>query len=251
MADHLDLPARKRDAIASGWQQLGLTRNRPTRGDHVLVIGTGRHSNLIQVLGPGINKGRQVGHIVLAAASRCCPLRRRGRGLRRAHAPGIRAISGAARDAFGLDIYSGAVCAPADDNPHRDGMVWRFAAVPMIGVPITRHLERPAAAPFGRRSSLPHTLGMQDSTCLLVTGQPFRAYQNFDALRTLALPSGYRVGSSGLRHRPLFDRLGELDRNTCQAAAGGSARRSGRGPALLERIEAGERLATVLGGDGA
>lgn len=70
----LDLPAKKRDAIVGLAQQLGLTLESTPQGttfDHVLVIGTGRHSNLIRARwARELAKGRQVGHIVLAAASR-------------------------------------------------------------------------------------------------------------------------------------------------------------------------------------
>lgn len=56
----LDLPAKKRDAIVGLAQQLGLTLESTPQGttfDHVLVIGTGRHSNLIRPAGPGNCKG--------------------------------------------------------------------------------------------------------------------------------------------------------------------------------------------------
>lgn len=70
-----------------------------------------------------------------------------------------------------------------------------------------------------------------------------RAYQNFDALRTLALPFGIQVETVGFGI-DRYDGLGELDqqhpakllqevRSTIRAAR-----------ALLERIEAGERMAT-------
>lgn len=96
-------------------------------------------------------------------------------------------------------------------------MVWRFAAdTNDLGVPITL-LEAPSPEPDSSRATsadtftfTAHTLGMQDSTCLLVTGQPFVPYQNFDALRTLALPFGIQVETVGFGI-DRYDGLGELD----------------------------------------
>lgn len=223
----LDLPAKKRDAIVGLAQQLGLTLESTPQGttfDHVLVIGTGRHSNLIRAAGPG--NWQRVARLVTSCSPPhrvdCCPPRMtRSRYVRQ-----------------------------RDDNPHRDSMVWRFAAdTNDLGVPITL-LEAPSPEPDSSRATsadtftfTAHTLGMQDSTCLLVTGQPFVPYQNFDALRTLALPFGIQVETVGFGI-DRYDGLGELDqqhpakllqevRSTIRAAR-----------ALLERIEAGERMAT-------
>lgn len=223
----LDLPAKKRDAIVGLAQQLGLTLESTPQGttfDHVLVIGTGRHSNLIRARWPG--NWQRVARLVTSCSPPhrvdCCPPRMtRSRYVRQ-----------------------------RDDNPHRDSMVWRFAAdTNDLGVPITL-LEAPSPEPDSSRATsadtftfTAHTLGMQDSTCLLVTGQPFVPYQNFDALRTLALPFGIQVETVGFGI-DRYDGLGELDqqhpakllqevRSTIRAAR-----------ALLERIEAGERMAT-------
>lgn len=253
----LDLPAKKRDAIVGLAQQLGLTLESTPQGttfDHVLVIGTGRHSNLIRARwARELAKGRQVRHIVLAAASRrLLPSEDDAVAV---CAPGARTefelLAAAARDAFGLDVHPAVrYVRQRDDNPHRDSMVWRFAAdTNDLGVPITL-LEAPSPEPDSSRATsadtftfTAHTLGMQDSTCLLVTGQPFVPYQNFDALRTLALPFGIQVETVGFGI-DRYDGLGELDqqhpakllqevRSTIRAAR-----------ALLERIEAGERMAT-------
>lgn len=257
MADPPPGPAKKRDAIVGLAQQLGLTLESTPQGttfDHVLVIGTGRHSNLIRARwARELAKGRQVGHIVLAAASRrLLPSEDDAVAV---CAPGARTefelLAAAARDAFGLDVHPAVrYVRQRDDNPHRDSMVWRFAAdTNDLGVPITL-LEAPSPEPDSSRATsadtftfTAHTLGMQDSTCLLVTGQPFVPYQNFDALRTLALPFGIQVETVGFGI-DRYDGLGELDqqhpakllqevRSTIRAAR-----------ALLERIEAGERMAT-------
>lgn len=257
MADpRLDLPAKKRDAIVGLAQQLGLTLESTPQGttfDHVLVIGTDVIPPDSGPLGPELAKGRQVGHIVLAAASRrLLPSEDDAVAV---CAPGARTefelLAAAARDAFGLDVHPAVrYVRQRDDNPHRDSMVWRFAAdTNDLGVPITL-LEAPSPEPDSSRATsadtftfTAHTLGMQDSTCLLVTGQPFVPYQNFDALRTLALPFGIQVETVGFGI-DRYDGLGELDqqhpakllqevRSTIRAAR-----------ALLERIEAGERMAT-------
>ncbi len=94
MADpRLDLPAKKRDAIVGLAQQLGLTLESTPQGttfDHVLVIGTGRHSNLIRARWAG--NWQRVARLVTSCSPPhrvdCCPPRMtRSRSVRRAHAP--------------------------------------------------------------------------------------------------------------------------------------------------------------------
>lgn len=88
----LDLPAKKRDAIVGLAQQLGLTLESTPQGttfDHVLVIGTGRHSNLIRARWAGVAR---VARLVTSCSPPhrvdCCPPRMtRSRSVRRAHAP--------------------------------------------------------------------------------------------------------------------------------------------------------------------
>ncbi|SPM38136.1 hypothetical protein MNAB215_312, partial [Mycobacterium numidiamassiliense] len=252
---HADLPAGQLETITELARQLGLTtesRPRGTAFDHILVIGTGRYSNLLRARwARELTAGRQIGHIVLAAASR--QLLRSEDDAVAFCAPGARTefelLAAAAADAFGLDTRQAARHARERvDNPQRDQMVWRFDADSNnLGVPVTL-LEAPSPDPDNRRATsadtftfTARTLGMHGSTCLLVTGQPFVPYQNFDALRTLALPFGIDVETVGFGI-DRYDGLAELDlqhpakllqevRSTIRAAR-----------TLLERVEACERM---------
>ncbi|CKT61144.1 Hypothetical protein ERS031503_00807 [Mycobacterium tuberculosis] len=136
-------------------------------------------------------------------------------------------------------------------------MVWRFAAdTNDLGVPITL-LEAPSPEPDSSRATsadtftfTAHTLGMQDSTCLLVTGQPFVPYQNFDALRTLALPFGIQVETVGFGI-DRYDGLGEWTNNTLPSCCRRSARRSERPEPCWNGSRPASAWLPILGGDGA
>lgn len=207
----LDLPAKKRDAIVGLAQQLGLTLESTPQGttfDHVLVIGTGRHSNLIRARwARELAKGRQVGHIVLAAASRrLLPSEDDAVAV---CAPGARTefelLAAAARDAFGLDVHPAVrYVRQRDDNPHRDSMVWRFAAdTNDLGVPITL-LEAPSPEPDSSRATSADThagyaglnVSVGDRATVRALPELRRTANSGAALRDTG-------GDSGLRHRPL------------------------------------------------
>ncbi|WAJ47585.1 hypothetical protein OK015_07675 [Mycobacterium sp. Aquia_216] len=256
MIPRLDLPDGDLETITALAQQLGLTdESLPTATtfDYLLVIGTGRYSNLLRARwARDLAAENRVGHVVLAAASR--RLLSSEEGAVSACAPGARTefdlLAAAAADAFGLDtrevIRHGR---QRVGEPHRGQMVWCFGEDSNdLGLPITL-LEAPSPDPNNRRATsadtftfTARTLDMRQSSCLLVTGQPFVRSQNFDALRTLALPFGIGVEAVGFgidRYEGLHDMDRQHPAKLLQEVR--STIRAGR--SLLERVEACQRTA--------
>ncbi len=169
-------------------------------------------------------------------------------------APGARSefdlLAAAAADAFGMD--TGVAVRHARQragDPHRGQMVWRFGEDSNdLGRPITL-IEAPSPDPNNRRATsadtftfTARTLDMRQSSCLLVTGQPFVPYQNFDALRTLTLPCGIRIETVGFgidRYEGLHDMDLQHPAKLLQEVR--STIRAGR--SLLERVEVCQRTA--------
>lgn len=211
MIPRLDLPDAGLDKIAMLAQQLGLTdESSPTARtfDYLLVIGTGRYSNLLRARwARDLAVENRVGHVVLAAASR--QLLSSEHDAVSVCAPGacteFDLLAAAAADAFGMDtrevIRQGR---QRVGDPHRGQMVWHFGEDSNdLGLPITL-LEAPSPDPSNRRATsadtftfTARTLAMRRSSCLLVTGQPFVRYQHFDALRTLTLPFAMGIETVG------------------------------------------------------
>ncbi|MDM3976151.1 hypothetical protein [Mycobacterium marseillense] len=256
MIARLDLPDRQLDTITTLAQQLGLTdESWPTETafDYLLVIGTGRYSNMLRARwARDLAAENRVGHIVLAAASRqLLPSEHEAAA---SCAPGARTefelLAAAAADAFGMDtrevVRHGR---QRVDDPHRGQIVWHFGEDSNdVGVPITL-LEAPSPDPHNRRATSADTftftarsLDMQQSSCLLVTGQPFVPYQHFDALRTLTLPFGIGIETVGFgidRYDGLHDMDLQHPAKLLQEVR--STIRAGR--SLLERVEAAQRTA--------
>ncbi|WP_232022140.1 hypothetical protein [Mycobacterium basiliense] len=251
MIPRLDLSDGQLDTITTLAKQLGLTdESSPTQTtfDYILVIGTGRYSNLLRARwARDLAAELRVGHIVLAAASRrllpseedavasCAP----------GAATEFELLAAAAADAFGIDtrevVRHGR---QRVGDPHRGQILWRFGEDSNdLGLPITL-LEAPSPDPNNRRATsadtftfTARTLDMQQSSCLLVTGQPFVPYQNFDALRTLTLPFGIGIQTVGFgidRYEGLHDMDLQHPAKLLQEVR--STIRAGR--SLLERIEA-------------
>lgn len=254
MIPRLDLAQRQLDTITTLAQQLGLTDETWPTGttfDYMLVIGTGRYSNMLRARwARDLAARHRVGHVVLAAASR--RLLSSEDDAVASCAPGARTefdlLAAAAADAFGLDtreaVRQGRLRA---GDPHRGQMVWRFGEDSNdLGLPITL-IEAPSPDPNNRRATsadtftfTARTLDMQRSSCLLVTGQPFVPYQNFDALRTLTVPFGIRIETVGFgigRYRGLHDMDLQHPAKLLQEVR--STIRAGR--SLLERITACRR----------
>ncbi|OBK50963.1 hypothetical protein [Mycobacterium kubicae] len=256
MIPRLDLSDRQLDTIMTLAQQLGLTdESLPTETafDYVLVIGTGRYSNMLRARwARELAAHYRIGHIVLAAASR--RLLPSEADAVASCAPGARTefdlLAAAAADAFGVDTRE--VVRHGQQrvsDPHRGQMVWRFGEDSNdLGLPITL-LEAPSPDPNNRRATsadtfafTAQTLDMRQSSCLLVTGQPFVPYQNFDALRTLTLPCGIRIETVGFgidRYEGLHDMDLQHPAKLLQEVR--STIRAGR--SLLERVEAYQRSA--------
>ncbi|OBG65118.1 hypothetical protein [Mycobacterium sp. E3339] len=251
MIPPLDLEDGQLDTITTLARRLGLTDETwPTQTtfDYMLVIGTARYSNLLRArLARDLAEKHRVGHIVLAAASR--RLLPSEDDAVASCAPGARTefdlLAAAAADAFGMDtreVVRRARLRAGD--PHRGQMVWRFGEDSNdLGLPVTL-IEAPSPDPDNRRATsadtftfTARTLDMQRSNCLLVTGQPFVPYQNFDALRTLTVPFGIRIETVGFgidRYQGLHEmdlqhpaKLLQEVRSTIRAAR-----------ALLERVTA-------------
>lgn len=220
----LDVPAAQLDRIVALADELGLIGQSTPRADefdYILVIGGGRYTNRLRVAyAREMATGRRIGHVVLAAASR--ELMESERDAVAAIAPPARTefdlLAAAAGEALGLDIREVQQHARRRvDRPHRDRTVWRFPPESNdVGVPVTL-LETPSPDPDNRRANSGDTytfaaqaVGMQRSTCLLVTGQPVVPYLHFEALRTLVLPFGIRLESAGFGVER-YNRLGELD----------------------------------------
>ncbi|MDP7720856.1 hypothetical protein [Mycobacterium sp. TY814] len=220
----LDVPAGQQQKIVALADELGLigeSMPSATDFDYLLVIGGGRYTNRLRVgYAREVAAGRQIGHVVLAAASR--PLMDSERDAVAVLAPAARSefdlVAAAAGEMLGLDIREVEDHARRRvDRPHRDRAVWRFPADSNeLGVPVTL-LETPSPDPDNRRANsgdtytfAAQTVGMRGSTCLLVTGQPVVPYLHFEALRTLALPFGIRLESAGFGIER-YNRLGELD----------------------------------------
>ncbi|WP_231994754.1 hypothetical protein [Mycobacterium sp. ACS4054] len=251
MIPRLDLPDWQLARVTALARQLGLTdetRSTGTTFDYMLVIGTGRYSNMLRAqLARELAGENRIGHIVLAAASR--RLLPSEDDAVASCAPGARTefdlLAAAAAGAFGVDTREAVRHGRRrPGGPHRGQMLWRFGEDSNdLGLPITL-IEAPSPDPNNRRATsadtftfTARTLDMQRSSCLLVTGQPFVPYQNFDALRTLALPFGIRMETVGFgidRYEGLHDmdlqhpaKLLQEVRSTIRAAR-----------SLLERIEA-------------
>lgn len=258
MIPRLDLPDGQLDTITTLAQRLGLTaESRPTATtfDYMLVIGTGRYSNMLRARwARDLAAENRVGHIVLAAASR--RLLPSEDDAAASCAPGARTefelLAAAAADAFGVDTREVVRHGRRRvDDPHRGQLIWRFGEDSNdLGLPITV-LEAPSPDPNNRRATsadtftfTARTLDMRQSNCLLVTGQPFVPYQNFDALRTLALPFGIGIETVGFgieRYQGLHDmdlqhpaKLLQEVRSTIRAAR-----------SLLERVQACRRQANA------
>lgn len=258
MIPRLDLPDRQLDTITMLARQLGLTdESRPTDAafDYMLVIGTGRYSNMLRARwARSLAAENRVGHIVLAAASR--QLLPSEHDAAASCAPGARTefelLAAAATDAFGVDTREAVRRGRQRvGDPHRGQMVWRFGEDSNdAGLPITL-LEAPSPDPNNRRATSADTftftarsLDMRRSSCLLVTGQPFVPYQNFDALRTLALPFGIGIETVGFgidRYEGLHDMDLQHPAKLLQEVR--STIRAGR--SLLERVDAAQRAARV------
>jgi len=256
MIPRLDLSDGQLDTITTLAQQLGLTdESWPTETtfDYMLVIGTGRYSNMLRARwARDLAAENRVGHIVLAAASRrLLPSEDDAVG---SCAPGARTefdlLAAAAAAAFGMDtrevVRHGR---QRGGDPHRGQMVWRFGEDSNdVRLPITL-IEAPSPDPHNRRATsadtftfTARTLDMQQSSCLLVTGQPFVPYQNFDALRTLTLPFGIGVETVGFgidHYEGLHDMDLQHPAKLLQEVR--STIRAGR--SLLERVEACQRIA--------
>ncbi|OBK10339.1 hypothetical protein [Mycobacterium asiaticum] len=256
MIPRLDLPDGQLDTITMLAQQLGLTDETTpaeTTFDYILVIGTGRYSNLLRARwARDLAAQIRVGQIVLAAASR--RLLPSEEDAVASCAPGARTefdlLAAAAADAFGVDtsevIRHGR---QRVGDPHRGQMVWHFDEDSNdLGLPIIL-LEAPSPDPNNRRATsadtftfTAQTLDMRQSRCLLVTGQPFVEYQNFDALRTLTLPFGIGIETVGFgidRYRGLHEMDLQHPAKLLQEVR--STIRAGR--SLLERVEACQRTA--------
>lgn len=247
----LDVPDGQLETITTLTQQLGLTdESWPTEPtfDYILVIGTGRYSNLLRARwARDLAAENRVGHIVLAAASRrllpseddavasCAP---------GAHTE-FELLAAAAADAFGMDtrevVRHGR---QRYGDPQRGQMVWRFGEDSNdLGLPITL-VEAPSPDPNNRRATsadtftfTARTLNMQRSSCLLATGQPFVTYQNFDALRTLTLPFAMGIETVGFgidRYEGLHEMDLQHPAKLLQEVR--STIRAGR--SLMERVEA-------------
>ncbi|OMC44166.1 hypothetical protein A5745_17215 [Mycobacterium sp. IS-2888] len=256
MIPRLDLPDRQLDTITTLARRLGLTDETwptETKFDYMLVIGTGRYSNMLRArLARDLAAENRVGHVVLAAASR--RLLPSEDDAVASCAPGARSefdlLAAAAADAFGVDTREAVRHGrQRGGDPHRGQMVWRFGEDSNdLGLPITL-IEAPSPDPDIRRATsadtftfTARTLDMDQSSCLMVTGQPFVPYQHFDALRTLSLPFGIRIETAGFgidRYEGLHDmdlqhpaKLLQEVRSTIRAARG-----------LLERVEASQRTA--------
>ncbi|BCO36112.1 hypothetical protein JMUB5695_02707 [Mycobacterium heckeshornense] len=256
MIPRLDLPDGQLETIATLAQQLGLTdETTPTETafDYLLVIGTGRYSNMLRARwARELAAQIRVGQIVLAAASR--HLLPSEEDAIASCAPGARTefdlLAAAAADAFGVDTREAVRHGRQRvDEPHRGHMVWCFDEESNdLGLPIAL-LEAPSPDPKNRRATsadtftfTARTLDMQQSSCLLVTGQPFVPYQNFDALRTLTLPFGIVIETVGFgihRYEGLHDMDVQHPAKLLQEVR--STIRAGR--SLLERVEAYERTA--------
>ncbi len=249
----LDLPAGQQEKIIELVRQLGLTAESTPVGtdfDYLLVIGAGRYSNLLRArFARNVVAGRRIGQVVLAAASRrllpseedavasCAPAARTEFEL----------VAAAAADVFDLDTRQAVEHGRMRvDKPQGNEMVWHFpASSNNLGLPVSL-LEAPSPDPENRRATSADTftftagaLGMDRSTCLMVTGQPFVTCQHFDALRTLTLPFGIAVETVGFG-KERYDQLGGHDeqhpakllqevRTTIRAAR-----------ALLERVDAAD-----------
>lgn len=220
----LDVPAAQLEKILALTDQLGLIGESVPKGtefDYILVIGGGRYTNRLRVrYAREMASGRRIGHIVLAAASR--ELMDSERDAVAVVAPQARTefdlLVAAAGEALGLDTRELQEHARGRvDRPHWDKAVYRLAPDGNeLGAPVTL-LETPSPDPENRRANsgdtytfAAQTVGMQGSTCLLVTGQPVVPYLHFEALRTLALPFGIRLESAGFGVER-YNRLGELD----------------------------------------
>lgn len=220
----LEMPRAQLDEIVALADELGLiaeSRTKASDFDYILVIGGGRYTNRLRVgYAREMATGRRIGHVVLAAASR--ELMDSERDAVAVIAPRARTefdlLAAAAGEALGLDIREVEDHARRRvDRPHRDRAVWRFPADSNdMGVPVTL-LETPSPDPDNRRANsgdtytfAAQTVGMNRSTCLLVTGQPVVPYLHFEALRTLALPFEIRLESAGFGVER-YNRLGELD----------------------------------------
>ena len=221
----LRLPVAQLNRICALVRKLGLlTGYGPTgRGfDYLLLVGGGRYANVLRAqFARELVAEYGIGHVVMAAASRrllpsesdavaaCAPHARTEFEL----------VAAAAADAFGIDardaLEHGRLRA---DNPQRDEAAWHYtAAQTSAGVPVTL-LEAPSPDPANRRATSADTfthsaraMAMQGATCLMATGQPYAAFQHFDALRTLSLPFGISVQTTGFGIER-YESLGESDR---------------------------------------
>jgi hypothetical protein len=246
----LSLPAAQLARIEAAMTALHITdETAPEETDfaHLLVIGGARYTNLLRArYARELTVGRRVGHVVLAAASR--PVLESESDAIDACAPGARTefelMAFAAADAFGLN--AGELLEHTRrrvGQPQRDETVWRFGShTNELGVPITL-LETPSPDPEHRRANsadtytfAARTVGMQDSSCLMVTGQPVGRYLHFEALRSLALPFGIRVASASFGV-DRYNRLTPMDEQhpAKQLQEVRSAIRSAR--ALLDTLE--------------
>jgi hypothetical protein len=220
----LDLPAGQQADIVDLVAQLGLTAESTPVGtefDHLLVIGTGRYSNLLRArYAKQVAAGRRIGQIVFAAASR--RLLPSEDDAVASCAPGARSelelMAAAATAVFNVDTREAVEHARRRvDTPQGNEMVSRFpASSTNLGIPLTL-VEAPSPDPDHRRATSADTftytvgaVGLDGSTCLMVTGQPFVTCQHFDALRTLALPYGIEVETVGFG-TDCYDALGETD----------------------------------------
>jgi len=258
MIPRLDLSDGNLDTITTLAQQLGLTdESWPTETtfDYMLVIGTGRYSNMLRARwARNLAAENGVGHIVLAAASR--RLLPSEDDAVASCAPGARTefdlLAAAAADAFGMDtrevVRHGR---QRMGDPHRGQIVWRFGEdTNDLGLPVTL-IEAPSPDPDNRRATsadtftfTARTLDMHQSSCLLVTGQPFVPYQHFDALRTLTLPFGIGTETVGFGV-DLYEGLHDMDlqhpAKLLQEVR--STIRAGR--SLLEQLEVCQRTAEM------
>lgn len=220
----LDLPDVQLEQIETLASKLGLIAElqpRATEFDHLIVIGGGRYTNLLRTrYAREMTAGRQIGNIVLAAASRrlleseqdavavCAP----GAGTE------FELMLAAARDVFGLDVDEVVEhLRRRVDQVQRNETVWRFPPESNeLGLPIIL-LETPSPDPAHRRANSADTYtfaaltaGMQGPSCLMVTGQPLVPYLHFEALRTLALRYEIRLESAGFSVEE-YNRLSPLD----------------------------------------
>lgn len=251
MIPPLEMPDEQLATITRLAQRLGLTHeSRPAADtfDYMLVIGTGRYSNMLRARWARELAGEnRVAHIVLAAASR--RLLSTEQDAVASCAPGARTefdlLATAAAAAFGMDTSEVVRRArQLVDDPHRGQLVWHFGEdTNDLGLPITL-IEAPSPEPNNRRATsadtftfTARTLAMQRSSCLFATGQPFVPYQHFDALRTLTLPFEIRIETAGFgidRYEGLHEMDLQHPAKLLQEVR--STIRAGR--SLVERIDA-------------